>query len=74
MSLLNDIIYCFHRNKQLIDKVAETLYSEFMKDVKELCYANTSVIKTAKVDYEMMGLAFRLDKLDKDWCKFISVE
>ena len=45
-----------------------------MKDVKEVCFLNTDTIDFYVVNYEMMGLAFRLDKLDKDWIGYIPPE
>lgn len=55
----------------IINNVASNLYKEFMKDVKELCLSNTKTIQVSQIDYEMMGLAFRLHTLDKDWVRYI---
>ena len=66
--MVEDIgLFHFPFRNDILALVSKELYLQFMRDVKELCVRRTNVIETEEIDYELMGLAYQLAKLDKEW-------
>ena len=55
----------------MMELAAIQFYSLVMSDVEQLCANPPRACKHDDVELNMLCLAFRLSKLDKDWAKFI---
>lgn len=50
--------------------MGKAFYGQYQEDIIELC--RHAPVDVNKVDSQMIGLALRIDTLDKDWKDFIS--
>lgn len=55
----------------MMELAAVQFYSLLMSDVEQLCANPRGTCKRGDAEPNMLCLAFRLSKLDKDWAKFI---